>query len=96
MSSDLAPNFITELTPEAWGKILEALGSGDFIAISFRPAREDEDHLGKANGINKGQWWICEAKYPVITEHDQGAVIRMHEQTRVFPFLLHKPYDDVD
>jgi hypothetical protein len=96
VSYDLTPRFLAEMPDGAWAKILEALGTGDFHAIAFRPPREEESHLGPVNGINRGTWWVCEADYMVITEHDEGAVLKAHEQKRIFPFLLFPvPDDDV-
>lgn len=89
------PRYITALSPQQWREILAVLGTGDFTAISFRPPREDEAHLGKINGIDR-YWWVCETEYQVITKHDEGVVEEMHVQRRVLPFQITLPYDDVD
>lgn len=83
---------ITELSGAQWQQILEILGTGHFIGISFRPPTEDEKILGNAQGWGDWGWWICEAEYHDI-ESDQGQVTKMQHIVRKFPFKL---YDAVN
>jgi hypothetical protein len=80
---------IMTLSGGTWRKILELLGTGDFLRIEFRPAREaDEEFLGQLmNFGHDGRWWICEADY-MIADTERTCVSLV---TRRIPFRL---YDD--
>ena len=75
------------LSGGTWQKILELLGTGDFVRIEFRPARDaDEKFLGGIMAFT-GSWWICEADY-MIADTNRTCVSLV---TRRIPFRL---YDD--
>lgn len=79
---------LKEISAQQWQKVLDALGTGDFLAITFRPATEEERHLGPVNGIKRGPWWICEVTEPDSVTTETGAIISYSETTRKFPFRL--------
>lgn len=84
-------NQIRALSGTTWQKILELLGTGDFIRIEFRPPHENEEYLCKISRApgDIRTWWICEATYPDCTTTPEGAVVGCDHVTRVFAFPLH-------
>lgn len=85
---------IKALSGAQWQRIVEILGSGEFLGIEFRPPREDEEWVGRANGIRTGGWWLCTAKYSDMKTDEHGGVIFYQEVTRTFPFRLFELEDD--